>query len=64
MEVHMTLREKATATATELAGECSCALMDGGADCRWCQVFYDVLQGYPVDPRPAAGSGGRLALEA
>ena len=59
----MTLREKAAATATKLEGACSCAMQDGGADCPWCQVFYDVLQGYPVAPRPAAGPERRLALE-
>lgn len=60
----MTLREKAVATATEWEGACSCSVMDGDADCPWCQVFYDVLQGYPVEPRRAGGPGRRLALEA
>ncbi len=44
----MELREKATALATKQAGRCTCALMDDGLDCPWCEVFYDVLQGYPA----------------
>jgi len=47
----MELRERAAALATELEGRCTCAMMDGGSDCPWCEVFYDVLQGYPVPPR-------------
>jgi hypothetical protein len=59
----MELREKATALATKQAGRCTCALMDDGLDCPWCEVFYDVLQGYPASTgasggaRPQAGRG-------
>jgi hypothetical protein len=27
--------------------------MDGGVDCPWCQVFYDVLRGHPLVAPPA-----------
>jgi hypothetical protein len=51
----MTPRQKAAAIATQFEGRCTCAMMDGGVDCPWCQVYYDVLQGYPiVPPRPRA----------
>ncbi len=46
----MNLREKAARIATQFEGRCTCAMMDGGVDCPWCQVFYDVLQGYPLTP--------------
>jgi hypothetical protein len=50
------LREKAAALATRLEGRCTCATMDGGGDCPWCDVFYDVLQGHPPPPRPRGGA--------
>ncbi len=50
----MNLREKAARIATQFEGRCTCAMMDGGVDCPWCQVFYDVLQGYPITP-PSTG---------
>ncbi|HYB70040.1 MAG TPA: hypothetical protein VEH80_05205 [Candidatus Bathyarchaeia archaeon] len=46
----MTPRQKAAAIATQFEGRCTCAMMDGGVDCPWCQVYYDVLQGYPIVP--------------
>jgi hypothetical protein len=53
----MTPRQKAAAIATQFEGRCTCAMMDGGVDCPWCQVYYDVLQGYPiVPPGPRAPS--------
>ena len=55
-ETLMELREKAAALATKQAGRCTCALMDDGLDCPWCEVFYDVLQGYPPSPRPSGGA--------
>jgi len=51
----MNLRERAARIATQFEGRCTCAMMDGGVDCPWCQVFYDVLQGYPLTP-PSASS--------
>lgn len=65
----MELREKATALATKQAGRCTCALMDDGLDCPWCEVFYDVLQGYPASTgasggaRPQAGRGHLVVLQ-
>jgi hypothetical protein len=49
----MTLRQKAAAIATQFQGRCTCAIMDGGVDCPWCQVFLDVLRGHPLTPPPA-----------
>ena len=49
----MKLRDKAAKIATQFEGRCTCAIMDGGVDCPWCRVFYDVLQGYPLTPPPA-----------
>jgi len=46
----MNHREQAAAIATQFEGRCTCATMDGGVDCPWCRVFYDVLQGHPVVP--------------
>jgi hypothetical protein len=46
----MNHREHAIAIANQFQGRCTCAAMDGGVDCPWCQVFYDVLQGGPVTP--------------
>jgi hypothetical protein len=62
----MTLREKAAAIATQFEGRCTCATMDGGVDCPWCQVFLDVLQGHPLMPpperlRPAGVADGSCA---
>ena len=48
----MTPRQKAAAIATQFEGRCTCAIMDGGVDCPWCQVFWDVLQGRPLTPPP------------
>jgi hypothetical protein len=52
----MELREKAAALATKQAGRCTCALMDDGLDCPWCEVFYDILQGYPPSTRPSGSA--------
>jgi hypothetical protein len=50
----MTPRDRAAAIATQFEGRCTCANMDGGVDCPWCRVFYDVLQGHALTPaRPA-----------
>jgi hypothetical protein len=65
----MTLREKAVAIATQFEGRCTCASMDGGVECPWCQVYLDVLQGRPlIPPRgrpvpiPAAGAPDRVGV--
>jgi hypothetical protein len=55
------LREKAAALATQLEGRCTCATMDGGGDCPWCEIFYDALQGHPLPPRPPRPRGGQPA---
>ena len=55
----MTLREKAAAIATQFEGRCTCAIMDGGVDCPWCQVFRDVLQGHPLTPPPGRPAHAR-----
>jgi hypothetical protein len=64
----MNLREKAARIATQFEGRCTCAAMDGGVDCPWCQVFHDVLQGYPLTPpppvRPADTPAPRLSTTA
>jgi hypothetical protein len=49
----MNHREHAAAVATRFEGRCTCAGMDGGVDCPWCQLFYDVLRGHPLLPPPA-----------
>jgi hypothetical protein len=49
----MNHRAHAAAIATQFQGRCTCAAMDGGVDCPWCQVFYDVLQGHPLVAAPA-----------
>ena len=51
----MTPRDRAAAIATQFEGRCTCATMDGGVDCPWCQVFYDLLQGHPLVRRAAPG---------
>jgi hypothetical protein len=48
----MTLRQQAAAIATQFEGRCTCAAMDGGVDCPWCQLFQHVLHGHPLTPRP------------
>ena len=48
----MNHRERAAAIATQFQGRCTCAAMDGGVDCPWCQVFHDV-PGAPGDSAPA-----------
>jgi len=49
----MNLRENAARIATQFEGRCTCEAMDGGVECPWCQVFHDLLQGYPLTPPPA-----------
>ena len=49
----MNLRATAVMIANQFEGRCTCATMDGGVDCRWCQVFREVLRTQPLDPRPA-----------
>lgn len=53
----MNVRENAARIATQFEGRCTCAAMDGGVDCPWCRVFYDVLQGFPITPPPAPRGG-------
>jgi len=63
----MNVRENAAKIATQFEGRCTCANMDAGVDCPWCQVFYDVLQGYPLTPppaRPADAPAPRLSTTA
>jgi len=40
------------AIANQFEGRCSCSTMDGGVDCRWCQVFRELLRTHPLEPRP------------
>ncbi len=64
----MEARDRAATLATQREGRCTCAMMDGGVDCPWCEVFYAVLQGHPLpssrsvdlDARPPS-VGYRLA---
>jgi hypothetical protein len=49
----MNLRATAVMIANQFEGRCTCVTMDGGVDCRWCQVFREVLRTQPLDPRPA-----------
>lgn len=66
----MEIREEATVLATTQAGRCTCALADDGLDCPGCEVFYDVLQGYPPSTRasgsacPQAGRAHLVVLQA
>jgi hypothetical protein len=60
----MNARENAAKIATQFEGRCTCAAMDGGVECPWCRVFYDVLQGFPLTPppaRPAEAAPSRLS---
>jgi len=57
----MSYREHAIAIANQFQGRCTCTAMDGGVDCPWCQVFYDVLQGHPVNP-PLVGRRSTASL--
>ena len=47
----MNLRARAVAIANQFEGRCTCSTMDGGVDCRWCQVFRELLRTYPLEPR-------------
>jgi hypothetical protein len=58
----MTPRQKAAAIATQFEGRCTCAMMDGGVDCPWCQVYYDVLQGYPIVPPGPRAPGPAITV--
>jgi hypothetical protein len=49
----MNLRATAVMIANQFEGRCTCAAMDGGVDCRWCQLYREVLRTQPLDPRPA-----------
>lgn len=40
----MTLRVRAVEIATSLQGRCTCATMDAGVECPWCQVYYGMLR--------------------
>ena len=48
----MNLRARAVAIANQFEGRCTCSTMDGGVDCRWCQVFRELLRPHPLEPRP------------
>ena len=48
----MNLRARAVAIANQFEGRCTCSTMDGGVDCRWCQVFRELLRTHPLEPRP------------
>jgi hypothetical protein len=37
-------------------------MMDGGVDCPWCQVYYDVLQGYPIVPPGPRAPGPAITV--
>jgi hypothetical protein len=47
----MNLRARAVAIANQFEGRCTCSTMDGGVDCRWCQVFRELLRIYPLESR-------------
>jgi hypothetical protein len=47
----MNLRARAVSIANQFEGRCTCSTMDGGVDCRWCQVFRELLRVYPLEPR-------------
>lgn len=47
----MNLRARAVAIANQFEGRCTCSTMDGGVDCRWCQVFRELLRTHPLEPR-------------
>ena len=49
----MNLRAKAAAIANQFEGRCTCSTMDSGVECRWCQLFRELLRTYPLEPRPA-----------
>jgi hypothetical protein len=48
----MNLRARAVAIANQFEGRCTCGTMDGGVECRWCQVFRELLRTHPLDPGP------------
>lgn len=48
----MNLRARAVAIANQFEGRCTCSTMDGGVECRWCQVFRELLRTHPLDPWP------------
>jgi hypothetical protein len=47
----MNLRARAVAIANQFEGRCTCSTMDGGVECRWCQVFRELLRTHPLEPR-------------
>jgi hypothetical protein len=47
----MNLRARAVAIANQFEGRCTCSTMDSGVDCRWCQVFRELLRIYPLESR-------------
>lgn len=57
----MNLRAMAVAIANQFEGRCTCATMDGGVDCLWCQVFREMLRVYPLGPIPAGPARPRTA---
>lgn len=56
----MNLRARAVAIANQFEGRCTCSTMDGGVECRWCQVFRELLRTHPLDP----GSTGQTRATA
>lgn len=63
----MTLRQQAAAIATQFEGRCTCATMDGGVDCPWCQLYQHIAQGHPLTPphtRPDDAPAQRLSRTA
>jgi len=57
----MNLRATAMMIANQFEGRCTCATMDGGVDCRWCQLFREMLRTRPLDPRPARKASAAAA---
>jgi len=51
----MNLRATAMMIANQFEGRCTCATMDGGVDCRWCQLFREMLRPAPRSPAGAEG---------
>jgi len=52
----MNLRARAVAIANQFEGRCSCSTMDGGVECRWCQVFRELLRTHPLADEAPVGA--------
>ncbi len=54
----MNVRENAARIATQFEGRCTCAAMDGGVDCPWCQVYLRRAPGLSDHAAPRAPGRG------